>query len=94
MLRRFDPGFEPSAYSGYILSDERKTTERRSPVAKFVELFHGALAFITPLIWVAYFCSSVAMYLKASFGVQYLEALGLERTDAAWLGSIGAAPAP
>ena len=89
LLRRFDPGFQASAYSGYLLSDERKTTERRSPVAKFVELFHGALAFITPLIWVAYFCSSVAMYLKASFGVQYLEALGLERTDAAWLSSIG-----
>jgi AAHS family 4-hydroxybenzoate transporter-like MFS transporter len=89
LLRRFDPSFQPAAYTGYALSDERKTAGKRSPQAKFMELFHGALLFITPLIWVAYFCSSVAMYFKASYGVQYLEMLGLERTDAAWLGSIG-----
>lgn len=89
LLRRFDPRFDSSAHAGFTLSDERKTSDKRSPQAKFKELFHGALAFITPLIWVAYFCSSVAMYFKASYGVQYLEMLGLERTDAAWLGSIG-----
>jgi AAHS family 4-hydroxybenzoate transporter-like MFS transporter len=89
LLKRFDPTLDADAYSAFTLSDERKTTDSRSPLTKFVELFHGALLFITPLIWVAYFCSSVAMYFKASYGVQYLEALGLDRTDAAWLGSIG-----
>jgi AAHS family 4-hydroxybenzoate transporter-like MFS transporter len=89
LLKRFDAALDTDAYSGFSLSDERKTADKRSPQAKFMELFHGALAFITPLIWVGYFCSSVAMYFKASYGVQYLEALGLERTDAAWLGSMG-----
>ena len=89
LLRRFDPRLDSAAYSGFVLSDERKASEKRSPLAKFKGLFLGSLAIITPLIWVAYFCSSVAMYFKASYGVQYLEMLGLERTDAAWLGSIG-----
>jgi len=89
LLRRFDPQLDTDAITAFRLSDERKTSDRKSPQAKFMELFRGALLYITPLIWVAYFCSSVAMYFKASYGVQYLEALGLERTDAAWLGSIG-----
>ena len=44
---------------------------------------------ITPLIWVTYFFSSFAIYLKASFGVLFLEELGIERAMAANLGSIG-----
>ncbi|MBS1239791.1 MAG: putative aromatic acid transporter, partial [Proteobacteria bacterium] len=34
-------------------------------------------AWITPIIWVTYFCSSFAIYLKASFGLLFLEKLGL-----------------
>jgi AAHS family 4-hydroxybenzoate transporter-like MFS transporter len=89
LLRRFDPTLDVGSHASFTLSDERKTADKRSPQAKFMELFHGSLAFITPLLWVAYFCSSVAMYFKASYGVQYLEMLGLTRTDAAWLGSLG-----
>jgi len=53
------------------------------------ELFHGWLAWITPLIWATYFCSSFAIYLKSSYGVLFLEILGVERLNAAWISSAG-----
>ncbi|WP_126173867.1 MFS transporter [Altericroceibacterium xinjiangense] len=90
LLSRYDPGFEAQRYGNFILSDERKTTGRESPVGKFRELFHGVLAYITPLIWIAYFCSSFAIYLKSAFGVLFLEELGLTVESATNIGSIGA----
>jgi len=89
MLNRFDPGLETDRYTAFELSDERKTTSSQSPWAKMRELFHGWLAWITPLIWVAYFFSSFAIYLKASFGVLFLEELGLSVESATNIGSIG-----
>src|SRR5690606_1292893 len=74
-------------YHEFVLSDERKTSGSDSPFAKFAELFRGWLAYITPLIWLAYFCSSFAIYLKSSFGVLFLEELGLSVQNATWIGS-------
>lgn len=88
LLRRFDPTFNEADYDTFHLSDERKSTGNESPVAKFRELFRGWLAYITPLIWVAYFFSSFAIYLKSSFGVLFLEELGLTVVNATWIGSI------
>lgn len=90
LLSRFDPGFDTRRYTSFTLSDERQASQSDSPVAKFRELFHGALAYITPLIWVAYFCSSFAIYLKSAFGVLFLEELGLSVESATNIGSIGA----
>ena len=90
MLSRFDPGFEVQRYTAFELSDERKTDGSESPWAKFKELFHGWLVWITPLIWIAYFFSSFAIYLKTSFGVLFLEQLGLSVETATNLSSIGA----
>ena len=87
MLARFDPSFDPAAYDRLVLSDERRTTASANPVRKFRELFVGALLIVTPLIWLAYFFSSFAIYLKSSYGVIFMENLGMVRTDAAWLGS-------
>ncbi len=89
VLSRFEPGLANIGYTEVVLSDERRDSKRQDPLAKLMELFRGTLAFITPLIWVTYFCSSFAIYLKASFGVLFLEELGIERTMAANLGSIG-----
>lgn len=89
MLKRFDSSFEEGKHNAFILSDERKTTNRESPIAKMIELFHGPLKFITPLIWMAYFFSSFAIYLKASFGVLFLEELGVTVKTATNVGSIG-----
>ena len=68
-------------------SDERNTAGQ-SPWAKSAELFRGTLAFITPVLWFTYFCSSFAIYLKSAFGVLFMETLGIERTMAADLASI------
>lgn len=89
VLSRFDPGIANTSYSEVVLSDERKASERQDPIANLMELFRGTLAAITPLIWLTYFFSSFAIYLKASFGVLFLEELGIERTMAANLGSLG-----
>jgi len=87
-LRRFDPTLEPGLYDRVVLSDERDLSGKVSPWAKLAELFRGTLAFITPLIWFTYFFSSFAIYLKASFGVLFMEELGIERATAANLASI------
>ena len=89
MLSRFNPGYEAQAYEHFVLSDERRTTRSANPLLKFRELFVGALLIVTPLIWAAYFFSSFAIYLKASYGVIFMENLGIERQNAAWLTSFG-----
>jgi AAHS family 4-hydroxybenzoate transporter-like MFS transporter len=89
VLSRFDPTLPGKGYTHVVLSDERDLSNKVSPWAKFAELFRGVLAWITPLIWFTYFFSSFAIYLKASFGVLFLEQLGIERTMAANLSSIG-----
>ena len=89
LLRRFDPATDFSRFDSFALSDEHKTGSRNSPLAKFLGLFHGWLAWITPLIWAAYFCSSFSIYLKSSYGVLFLEILGIGRQDAAWISAAG-----
>jgi AAHS family 4-hydroxybenzoate transporter-like MFS transporter len=89
MLNRFQPSLEAEQYDTFYLSDERKSQVTESPWAKFRKLFDGTLAYITPLIWAAYFCSSIAIYLKASFGPTFLEELGLQRQFAADIGAYG-----
>jgi AAHS family 4-hydroxybenzoate transporter-like MFS transporter len=90
MLARFDSGFAFHEFERFSLSDERQTGGSANPIHKLRELFTGALAFVTPLIWVAYFCSSFAIYLSSAYGVIFMENLGIARHNAAWLGSIGA----
>lgn len=87
LLDRFVPGTAAAGYTELTLPDERKTTGQ-SPWAKTAELFRGTLAFITPIIWFTYFCSTFAIYLKSAFGVLFMEELGIERTMAADLASI------
>lgn len=88
MLARFNPQFNTDKYSAFELSDERKTTNKQDPLSKMRELFKGWLRYMTPLIWAAYFFSSFAIYLKSSFGVLFLEELGLTVEKARDLGSI------
>ncbi len=86
-LARFSPDAGVGSYSAFELSDERKTTDSANPIRKLHELFVGAMLIVTPLIWAAYFFSSFAIYLKSSYGVIFMENLGMARTDAAWLGA-------
>jgi len=93
LLDRFQPGLAGKGYTRLILADEKKVSGE-APWSKTFALFKGPLAWITPIIWVTYFCSSFAIYLKASFGLLFLEKLGLPVTLANNLifvgGTIGA----
>ncbi|MXO66146.1 MFS transporter [Altererythrobacter endophyticus] len=50
-------------------------------------LFSGKLAAITPLLWLAYIGSSMAVYFKATWGPTIFEDVGLTRTEIAYLSS-------
>jgi AAHS family 4-hydroxybenzoate transporter-like MFS transporter len=88
LLKRFDPNIAQESVARLVLSDERKT-EAEAPWSKTFELFKGPLAWITPIIWVTYFCSSFAIYIKASFGVKFLQVLEIPVDIARDLASIG-----
>lgn len=90
LLNRYDPQADLSRYTAFTLSDERAAGAKQDPWTNLRELFRGWLAWITPLIWFTYFCSSFAIYLKSSFGVLFLEELGVERTYAADISSLSA----
>ena len=87
LINKFEPAIRAERYTSFTLSDERKV-EKESPWAKSAELFRGTLAYITPIIWFTYFCSSFAIYLKSSFGVLFLTRLGIDAKEAANIGSI------
>jgi len=87
-LGRFDPEIKSKAYSGFHLTDERKTSGE-SIFAKTGDLFRGSLAFITPVIWFTYFFSTFAIYMRVSYGIVFLEQLGVNRIAGTNIGSIG-----
>jgi MFS transporter, AAHS family, 4-hydroxybenzoate transporter len=89
MLSRIDPKFNASEFAAFELRDERKTDDKQDPLTKMKELFKGWLAYITPLIWAAYFFSSFSIYLKTAFGVVFLEELGLTVDTARDISSVG-----
>ena len=90
LLCRFQPGFQVGPSALFQLSDERCAGDNDAVFARMRELFRGWLVWITPLIWLGYFCSSFAIYLKTSFGVLFLEQLGLRVEQAINLSSVGA----
>jgi len=88
ILQRFDPSLARQAVARLVLSDERNS-KAEAPWSKTFELFKGPLAWITPIIWATYFCSSFAIYIKASFGVKFLQVLEVPVDIARDLASIG-----
>ncbi len=101
VLSRFNPGLEIDRYTDLIVSDEHRvefvTDSKQGLISRGVtnflrtmgQLFRGALAFITPVIWFTYFCSSFAIYMRVSFSVVFLEMLGVNRIEGTNIGSIG-----
>jgi len=84
LLLRADPQFDPAAWQAYRLGDEPPPTGGFTPA----DLFRGRLKLITPMIWAAYFFSSIAAFLGALWGPILFEELGLTRAGAALLGSL------
>ncbi|HWW63662.1 MAG TPA: MFS transporter [Sphingomonadaceae bacterium] len=70
----------------FILGDESEAKGRGFRIA---HLFEHELLWITPLVWIAYIASSIAMYFIASWGPLVFENLGFTRSEAALAASVG-----
>ncbi len=84
-LRRMKLGpAAPEAGVRYIVSDEPEA----KPRFHVAQLFEGRLAWLTPLIWAAYFFSSMSTFFISSWGPFVLEGLGFNPDHAAYLSSV------
>lgn len=84
ILQRIDPSFDIAPTDHFALGDEVKATKR----ARLPDLFKGDLAIITPLLWLGYGVSSLAIYFSSSWGPLLLEELKVERQTAALVASL------
>jgi len=84
LLKRLEPSFSAPQGSGFTLSREP------DPALNFnlAQLFDGPLARITPLLWLGYTLSSLAIYFVASWSPILIEALHYPRAQAAQIASI------
>ena len=84
-LKRMDPHSDATADDHFVLSDEPKV-DRQFRVS---DLFRGNLRAITPLLWLGYIASSLAIYFVASWGPLVLEELKFPRATSALVASSG-----
>jgi AAHS family 4-hydroxybenzoate transporter-like MFS transporter len=84
-LRRMDPAIDVTSADRFVLSDEAKV-DREFRVS---DLFRGSLRLITPLLWLGYTASSLAIYLVASWSPIVLEDLKFPRPTSALVASLG-----
>jgi AAHS family 4-hydroxybenzoate transporter-like MFS transporter len=84
-LKRVDPAFDVAPGDTFILGDEKKAVGG----FRMSQLFEGDLSTITPLLWIAYAASSLAIYFGSSWGPLVLEELHIPRSTAAIVASIG-----
>jgi AAHS family 4-hydroxybenzoate transporter-like MFS transporter len=83
-LNRLAPDLKASASDRFELGDERKITSN----FRVSQLFEGQLRWITPLLWIGYTISSLAIYFSSSWGPLVLEAMEFPRNTAAYVASI------
>jgi AAHS family 4-hydroxybenzoate transporter-like MFS transporter len=72
----------------FVLSDEVANT--RGAPFRLGRLFENELRVITPLLWLAYMASSMAIYFKSNWTPIVFELLGYSRNQAATFSSISA----
>jgi MFS transporter, AAHS family, 4-hydroxybenzoate transporter len=84
-LKRLDPASDVTAADHFVLSDEPKAQGQ----FHVGDLFLGKLAAITPLLWLGYVASSLAIYFAASWGPIVLESLNFPRHTSALVASLG-----
>ena len=83
--QRLAPGRPIDASDRFVLSDEAGRSGKGFRVSA---LFRNELRWITPLLWTAYIASSIAIFLRLSWGPTILEAIGFSRSTAAYATSI------
>lgn len=82
ILNRIDPAFGATPADRFVLGDETVVAR-----ASLRDLFRGDLALLTPLLWLAYGASSLAIYFSSSWGPLLLEELQVKRSTAALISS-------
>ena len=87
LLAKLAPGERLPADARYIVGDEAAPAGGRAGPAM---LFAGDLRWVTPLLWIAYIASSMAIFFKANWSPLVLELLGYTRAQAATFTSISA----
>jgi len=87
MLRRIDPGCDAAPGDRLVLGDE-VTAAREFHVR---ELFRGALRWVTPLLWLSYFMSTIAIFVLTSWAPIIIESLNFPRSTAAIVASLSSA---
>jgi len=85
LARRLAPGRTIDRSDRFVLSGEDSQGQK---VFRVSALFRGKLRWITPLLWGAFIASSVAVFLRVSWGPTILESMGYSRDTAAITTSI------
>ncbi len=75
----------PAGTEQFIVSDEAAKAGAPFRVSM---LFRGELRLLTPLLWAAYFASSMSTFFISSWGPRILEDLGFNADHAAWIASL------
>ena len=91
LIARFAQQLAPErmvhATDQFVVSDEIGKSKREFTVSL---LFQGELAWITPLLWIAYIASSTAVFFGVSWTPAILQMLGFSRSTAALTASANA----
>lgn len=83
-LNRIDPAIGATEHDRFVLGDEAVDPGN----FKVSKLFEGRLALLTPLLWIGYIASTLAVYFKANWGPLVYEDLAFNRDTAAYVSSI------
>ncbi|NKJ01728.1 MFS transporter [Novosphingobium sp. SG707] len=82
-LNRLDPALEARMQDRFVLGDEAQAPRHFT----LPQLFEGDLRWITPLLWLGYIASTLAVYFKANWGPIVYEDLHFPRATAAYVSS-------
>lgn len=84
ILRRIAPGLAIPAGATFVVTDESNQSKDFKPSL----LFRGELRWITPLVWMAYIASSLAVFFIVNWTPVVFEALKYTRKEAATAASL------
>jgi AAHS family 4-hydroxybenzoate transporter-like MFS transporter len=84
-LKRIDPALDVATTDAFVLGDEIRFEGQ----FRIGQLFRGDLRLITPLLWLGYIASSLAIYFSVSWGPIVLEELKFPRHTSALVASTG-----
>ncbi|MBH3398042.1 MFS transporter [Pseudomonas fluorescens] len=85
ILKRMDPSLDLRPGDRFVLLDEPDIGGKEFRVS---QLFIGRLKWLTPMIWLGYSASSMAMYFLASWSPLVYQYAGFDRATASWVSSI------